>query len=318
MLIGLIALVSPEILGVGYEATDTALRGDYTLWILFLLIIAKMAATSITLGFRFGGGVFSPALFLGAMTGAAFGLVAAGIFPELASGNGVYAMVGMGAVASAVLGAPISTILIIFELTGDYEVTVAAMIACAVASVVTELLARGSFFHIQLARRGLRLDDGLVGHLIAKIPVRDVMSPEFASAKPEADVDHIRSLALTDLGIKVLVLDESGNLFGVITRVDLSAAIANHNKDDDQPLNAATICRINPMVLYANDSIVRALKLLEASGERAIPVLESPEDRRVLGLAYHADVVTAYNVALLEAQAEREGAVALHGKKRKP
>ena len=89
----------------------------------------KTAATAISLGCRFGGGVFSPSLFIGAMTGGAYGIIAASVYPELAAGHGLYAIVGMGATAAAVLGAPISTILMVFELTGDYELTIAVMIA---------------------------------------------------------------------------------------------------------------------------------------------------------------------------------------------
>ena len=106
--IGAIAIVMPEILGVGYEATDRALNAALPLWLLIALVAGKIAATSLSLGSRFVGGVFSPSLFIGAMTGGAFGFVAASIVPELSSSQSVYAIAGMGAVAGAVLGAPIS------------------------------------------------------------------------------------------------------------------------------------------------------------------------------------------------------------------
>ena len=109
----LIEKIAPEILiecsGVGYEVTDQMLWNQLPLGLLFILIIAKTAATAITLASRFGGGIFSPALYLGAATGGAFGLIAGSAFPELASSGGLYAILGMGAVAGAVLGAPIST-----------------------------------------------------------------------------------------------------------------------------------------------------------------------------------------------------------------
>ena len=121
LLVGLIALAFPQVLGVGYEATDAALKQQFSIWLLAALVAAKLAATALSLGLGFGGGVFSPSLVVGAMLGGAFGLAATGLFPELSSGHGVYALVGMGAVAGAVLGAPISTILIVFELTADFE-----------------------------------------------------------------------------------------------------------------------------------------------------------------------------------------------------
>ncbi len=135
--VGAIALVLPEILGVGYEATDRALHSSLPLWLLIALIGGKITATSFSLGSGFVGGIFSPSLFVGAMIGGAFGLVAASVMPELSSSHGIYAIAGMGAVAGAVLGALIFTILIVFELTGSYEITNVVMVAVALAAVVT-------------------------------------------------------------------------------------------------------------------------------------------------------------------------------------
>ncbi len=133
LLVGAIALVFPQVLGVGYEATDAALSDSYALWLLLALIVAKTAATAICLGGGFSGGVFSPSLFIGAMVGGAYGVIATQAFPELSSGHGAYTIIGMGAVAGAVLGAPISTTLIVFELTGDWQTGLAVMAAVSPA-----------------------------------------------------------------------------------------------------------------------------------------------------------------------------------------
>ena len=119
LIVGAIAIAYPEVLGVGYEATDAALSDLYPLQLLLLLIVAKTLATAVSLASGFVGGVFSPSLFIGAMVGGAFGVIATAAFPELSSGHGAYTLIGMGAVAGAVLGAPMSTIIIIFELTGE-------------------------------------------------------------------------------------------------------------------------------------------------------------------------------------------------------
>ena len=126
-IIGMIGIFVPHVLGVGYEATDQALRGRLDVAFLFSLLVFKTAATAITLASRFGGGVFSPALYLGAMTGSAFGLIASSVFPEMASSNGLYAILGMGAVGAAVIGAPFSTTMIVFELTGGYGLSIALL-----------------------------------------------------------------------------------------------------------------------------------------------------------------------------------------------
>ncbi len=144
----------PEVLGVGYDATDAALKQSLPLVLMLVLIPAKTLATGVTLASRFGGGVFSPSLYVGAMTGGAFGMMAASVFPHLASSDGLYAILGMGAVAGAVLGAPISTVLIVFELTGGYALTVALLLTVAISNGLSLAVLGRSFFGAQLATRG--------------------------------------------------------------------------------------------------------------------------------------------------------------------
>ena len=154
-LVGLIALACPEVLGVGYAATDKALQGEFGLGLLLVLLVAKMAATAITIATRFAVGTFSPSLYLGAMAGGAFGVVAATAFPDLASGTGVYAIVGMGAVAGAVLGAPVSTTVMVLELTGGYAMTIAVLLAVSLAYGLSQALLGRSHFQWQLETRGI-------------------------------------------------------------------------------------------------------------------------------------------------------------------
>ena len=176
LIIGAIGIYYPQVLGVGYAATDAALQGHFGLVLLLSLIVVKILATAITVASRFGGGVFSPALYLGAMTGGAFGLIISQAAPEIAfSTHAVYAIVGMGAVAGAVLGAPLSTLLIAFELTGGYEMTVALMVAISIATALTQGLLGKSFFHWQLERRGLRLYGGPRWQILQTVLVQDFM-----------------------------------------------------------------------------------------------------------------------------------------------
>ncbi len=199
-LVGLIALAVPEVLGVGYEATNLALREKYTLIGLLTFLLAKTVATAITLSSRFGGGVFSPSLYLGAMAGGAFGIIAASVFPDYASNYGVYAILGMGAVAGAVLGAPLSTALIVFELTGGYEMTIALLLSVSIASVMMQALLGQSFFHWQLSTRGLYLGDGPHRQIMRTIRVRDFLTEFTAEERnepPEVFSDR-PSLTLND------------------------------------------------------------------------------------------------------------------------
>lgn len=175
--VGLIALMFPQVLGVGYEATDAALTNHWSLGTMLALIIAKTAATAITLASRMGGGIFSPALYLGAMTGGAFGLMAASVFPELASSEALYAIIGMGAVAASVLGAPISTTVMIFELTGGFAFSIALLFAVSISTGISQAVMGRSFFYWQLYTRGIMLEEGPHKHFVKYYRVRDFMTP---------------------------------------------------------------------------------------------------------------------------------------------
>ncbi|MCB1463008.1 MAG: chloride channel protein [Nitratireductor sp.] len=175
--VGAIALAFPQVLGVGYEATDQALRNELSLGLMLMLLVAKTAATAITLASRFGGGIFSPSLYLGAMAGGAFGLIAASVFPDMASSEGLYSILGMGAVAAAVLGAPISTTVMVFELTGGYALSIALLLAVSVSNGINNALHGHSFFHWQLEMRGVFLREGPHMHVVRVRRVRDFMTP---------------------------------------------------------------------------------------------------------------------------------------------
>jgi CIC family chloride channel protein len=177
LLIGIIAIWFPEVLGVGYDTTDAALKDQLAIYMMLLLIVLKTVATAIALSSRFGGGVFSPALYLGAMTGGAFGLVAAGVFPEVGSSEGLYAILGMGAVAAAVLGAPISTTVMMFELTGGFELSLALLLTVAVANGINQAILGRSFFQAQLESRGIVLHEGPHRTVMKDIRVSDFMWP---------------------------------------------------------------------------------------------------------------------------------------------
>ena len=176
-MLGTIAIWFPHIIGVGYETTSRVLTGQIGLWMVILFVAVKVAAVAITFSGRMGGGIFSPSLMVGAMTGLAFGYVATSIAPELSGAETLYALAGMGAVAAAVLGAPISTTLIVFELTGDWQAGVAVMVSVSLASALTTRLVDRSYFLTLLKRRGVRLAEGPQSYVLATISSGRLMRP---------------------------------------------------------------------------------------------------------------------------------------------
>ncbi len=208
--IGLIGLWLPEILGVGYDATDAALQGRFAFGTLVLLLFVKIFATALTLASRFGGGIFSPSLYLGAMTGGAFGIVAGSVFPDLASDHGLYAILGMGAVASALLGAPISTTMIVFELTGGYTLSIALLLTVSIATGLHLAVHRRSFFHYQLETRGVVLADGPHRYFLKTVNVSSFMSAAAEPSELAEDSEEPTILGTDSLETVLRAFNETG------------------------------------------------------------------------------------------------------------
>lgn len=236
--IGLIGAFYPEVFGVGYEAVSRTLAGEYSLQFLLILLALKTLATAITLSCRFGGGVFSPGLMIGALAGAAFGAAVNLIAPGATAGPSFYAMIGMGAACGAIMGAPISTTLIVFELTGDYAITISLMVSVALATLLTQAIVGKSFFHWILSRRGYDLSEGPQGVILQTIRVRDVMQatpegPPIEDGAPRLSASSSLGEALAKLddadeaGLPVVEDDEPQKMIGYLSRV---RALSAYNK----------------------------------------------------------------------------------------
>ena len=197
-LIGTLAIWVPHVIGIGYEVTTLALTGQLLLWPAIGIAVAKTAAVAITLGGRMGGGIFSPALVVGSLTGLAFGLVATDLIPAYSGSATTYALAGMGAVAAAVLGAPVSTTLIVFELTGDWQTAIAVLAAVSSATAVASRFVRRSFFLTQLARRDIRIAQGPQEYLLQLVGITHITRrPGAMRALPLATLETLAEDGLT-------------------------------------------------------------------------------------------------------------------------
>lgn len=292
LLLGLIALTLPEILGVGYEGTDKALQGQLGFTMAFILLVAKILACAICLGAGFSGGVFAPSLFLGAMLGTAFGAVAVSLVDVPTSALPVYSMVGMASVGASVMGSPISSILMLFELTGEYSLLLVVMVAVVMAVFVTRLADSHSFFTSQLEDRGIFVKDGHDVSVLERVSVGSIMDQQFWTVPPDADTAAIKQALLESNWGRLCVLDEKGRLSGVIS--------LNHDRArlDEPDLTAADIAHEGPY-LTPEMTLADAIRVLRNSGEAHIPVLNSVGDRLVVGQVHEHDLNHAYHQALL-------------------
>ena len=259
----------------------------------------KIAMTSISLGAGFGGGVFSPALFIGAMTGGAVGMVASWVIPTTMASHGLFAIIGMGAVAGAVLGAPISTFLIVFELVADYQLSIAIMVATMIASIITRRTGTLSFFHAQLEGRGLKLRGGRARHIIQTMNLADLIRSDHRALNAQDDLARTRMLMALSRHSTLLVVDEDNHFQGIITPDTLT------NLDEDGPEPTAGSLAIQPsQPLYRDDSLQKALSIMDVTQESMLPVLAGHDDDTLVGILTHRDALAAYNRLLLEEREE--------------
>ncbi len=305
LLLGAVALEFPHVLGVGYETTNAAIAEQFPLAMLAILLVLKLGVTALCLGAGFGGGVFSPSLVMGALMGGLVGGLATLAVPELSSGAGTYAIVGMGAVAGAVLGAPMSTILIIFELTSSFTLTIAVMVGVVIASVITQAVVGRSFFTVQLERRGIRIDGGRETTLLKSRKVTEIMEGDFETVAADQPLSAIREKLHRVPDGELFVTGENGALTGTITLADLSEAAFETSYDS--LLNAGEVARADPPVLARDANLEDARALLDQSHEDRLAVVDDLDSMVMVGYLRGRDIIDAYNRALMQARAEERG-----------
>lgn len=294
------ALLTPEVLGIGEPAIHAALNGHLALQTALVLLGLKLALSALCVGFGVAGGVFSPSLFLGAMAGAGFGLAIEAVAPGAMTMNvGAAALVGMGAVAGTVLGAPVSTILIVFEMTGDYTTTVAVMLAVVVAQILATQLRATPFFQWQLAQRDIDITKGRERSLLSSFSVTDLMASDVPRLQQRADLSQVRAtLAEGDSG-ELYVVDAQGRLTGLISILHLT----RQDRALAPGMVAGDVMIRDPLVAREEEHVGDVLDRMESRGLIHLPVVAPPdrpgEPGRLLGVIHQREIMAAYHRALL-------------------
>ncbi|MFH2000664.1 MAG: chloride channel protein, partial [Planctomycetota bacterium] len=182
-LIGFIGLKFPHIFGVGYETIEMALNQELAWHLLLILVGVKLVCTSLTLGSGGSGGIFAPSLFIGAVLGGALGHLFHSLFPAITASSGAYALVGMGAFVSAATHAPLTAIMIIFEMTNDYKIILPLMFACIIGNMISSWLNPHSIYTMKLYRRGVNLLGGKDVNILTSLKVKSVVSSKFLTIR---------------------------------------------------------------------------------------------------------------------------------------
>jgi len=291
LIIGSISLAFPHILGVGYETIDMALAGEMTWYLLLSLIFIKLAATSITIGSGGSGGIFAPSLFLGAMTGGFLGTWVHQYFPSHTAGPGAYAMVGMGAVVAATTQAPLTAMIIIFEMTGDYKIIPPLMAACVISCVLATRLKRTSIYTEKLHRRGIKLFEPLEVDVMRRQPVSSAITREPVLVSQKTPFRDLVDLVVNSPQNEFFVVREGREYVGTISVRHLRRVILDRDWLD-QLIIAGDMADITYPSLGPEDNLDLAMKLFAQEHIEELPVLA---EGKLVGSVRKADVLDLYN-----------------------
>ncbi|MBW1991912.1 MAG: chloride channel protein, partial [Deltaproteobacteria bacterium] len=221
LIIGLILLKWPNVFGVGYGSINLALKNNMPAMLLLSLVFIKILATSITIGSGGSGGIFAPSLYIGAMTGGFFGWCMNQWFPGITASYGAYALVGMGAVVAGTTHAPITAILIMFELTATYKIILPLMISCILSTLIATSLKEGSIYTIKLLRRGVDLRRGWEQSILQSIKIRDIMNHRVETVPENMPLREILSYLKWHDASYLHVVNDKGELTGIISFRDI-------------------------------------------------------------------------------------------------
>ena len=260
LLLGGLLLALPQMYGVGYPVLGQAVAGGYAVGFLLVLLVGKIVACSLTIGIGGSGGVFAPSLFCGAMLGAAFGQVAQLVAPESVGSVGAYALVGMGTVFAGSARAPITAVVMMFELTGEYEIILPLMLAIVLATGISHLVSRDTIYTRKLLRRGIDLDEP-ADVALARLPLRQVMGP-LPSALPSGTSLRDAAAAFAESGAGALpVVDAEQRYCGVLNAHEIMDAVAA-----GQVADVASLC-VPTEPLRVDDTFGAALRQLDRGAD---------------------------------------------------
>lgn len=296
LFVGMIGFFYPQVFGVGYDAITDALNNGLALKLMLALIVLKIIAFSFTIGSGGSGGSIVPSLFVGAMLGGAYGSMIHGIFPMFTAESGAYALVGMGAVFAGTSRAPLAAILILFELTRNYNMILPIMLACVVSNVVSSSINSESIFTEGLHRRGFTIRKGRVIDIMESLLVRNAMKHNVQTISENKKVDALIALMQSSRHAGFPVLDSNGKLSGIVTLDDVRDKVGH----DELNKTVGEICNKDVVVAYPDETLNTVLKRLAATDIGRLPVVLKTDRTKLLGIITRSDIVKLYDKKILD------------------
>ncbi|HAH08137.1 MAG TPA: hypothetical protein DCM05_16700 [Elusimicrobia bacterium] len=304
LLTGVLGLYLPGVLGTGHSVIEQALLGGFPVWVMALMIPGKMLATAFTLGSGGSGGIFMPSLFMGAMLGGTLGHYFNFITPWDVS-PGAYAMVGMAAVFGAATHAPLTAILILFEMTYDYAIILPVMLATVSAILVGRMLEPETIYTLKLLRKGVRLSGNETSTLLERTLIEDIMARRVESLRADEPLGAVVRRFQTSKHSGFPVLDQDGKLKGLVTYAEIQEATSGETPADaSSPIERFALVRLP--LLYPDDTAAQAVRLMHGGGFDRLPVVARTDKSRMVGLLSQGDLVKLYGRILSKERSSLE------------
>jgi CIC family chloride channel protein len=302
LVVGGLAVVSPFVLGNGYEGINLVLAGEMALALMALLFVLKMLATTTTLASGGSGGVFTSIMFLGAMLGGVFGAGLHTVLPGETGAAGAYALVGMGGVIAGTTHAPLLAILMVFELTQNYGIVLPIMLTSVMAYWTARTIRRTSIYTEELRRRGMRWEGTAQERLMRSLVVRDIMLTDVPLYPANLPLEEIVEVFQASRALQIYIGDGDGRLLGI---VELHAVKRELGVDRGEfgPLVLADDLVTEIPVVTPDDSLVEVNEKLWFRDLGQLPVVDDDETRRFLGIVTRRDVLGAFDREILRRNA---------------
>ncbi len=308
-LVGLVGIFLPQVFGVGYATIEGILNGrNLGLGLLLALLVAKLILTPLSLSGGFKGGVFAPSLYIGAALGGAYGIAVERLVPGLTLSAPAFAMVGMAAVLAGAVHAPLTAILLLFEMTRDYHIILPLMFAVAVSLLLSQRLERDSVYLLGLARKGVRLERGRDVDLLDSIQVEEVMNRDVVTLHEADTLEQAAALFQRTHRHGLGVLNPDGQLVGICTLQDLEKAADPPDPVKLSSLQVGQVCTRRLITAYPDETIGAALQRMGARDLGRLPVVGRDDPTRLVGVLRRSDAIRAYDIALARRAAVRHRA----------
>lgn len=291
----------PHMYGSGFPFIEAAIQGKAALWILVALVFLKPLATTFTLGSGNSGGVFAPSLFTGAMLGGALGHLFGYWFPTVAGHTGAFALVGMAALFSATARAPLTAMLIVFEMSNDYYMILPLMVAGITASYFSQWLHPESIYTIKLAKRGVRFVEGRDMDIMQGVRVSEVMRSKPVTIHKDATFSDLMALFQETNILGFPVLADDHKLWGIVTLQDIQRA---QSKEDfsSKGLTVADLTVEDPITIFPDEPIWAAIQKMSPRDLARLPVISRDGANTLCGMISRSDILRAYDVGIVRKQ----------------